>query len=38
MTNPLMSVSELDNELPDFANLRDEHYFCLLYISDAADE
>ena len=26
MTNPLMQPSQLDNELPDFANLRDEHY------------
>lgn len=26
MTNPLMQASVLDNELPDFANLRDEHY------------
>jgi peptidyl-dipeptidase Dcp len=26
MTNPLMQPSSLDNELPDFANLRDEHY------------
>jgi peptidyl-dipeptidase Dcp len=26
MTNPLMQPSKLDNELPDFANLRDEHY------------
>ena len=26
MTNPLLQPSSLDNELPDFANLRDEHY------------
>lgn len=26
MTNPLMQPSQLENELPDFANLRDEHY------------
>ena len=26
MTNPLMQPSVLENELPDFANLRDEHY------------
>ncbi len=26
MINPLMQASSLDNELPDFANLRDEHY------------
>ena len=26
MTNPLLSASPLENELPDFANLLDEHY------------
>ncbi|MEL0261597.1 MAG: M3 family peptidase, partial [Aquiluna sp.] len=26
MTNPLLSVSQLEYELPDFAALRDEHY------------
>ncbi len=26
MTNPLLSASSLENELPDFANLLDEHY------------
>ncbi|QKJ25150.1 M3 family metallopeptidase [Aquiluna borgnonia] len=26
MTNPLLSASPLENELPDFAKLRDEHY------------
>ncbi len=26
MTNALMQPSQLENELPDFANLRDEHY------------
>lgn len=26
MTNPLLQPSALENELPDFANLKDEHY------------